>query len=212
MNLLKLNTLTPLVLGLYSVAMLACGPADESVQRELGNLPSGPTAAPQVAAPPDAARAAQSSGTAQEKEDPEPTFTPLPTFCTSWPDEWEGGNDGVMCVHPKQYPTPVYPKLEGFLSKYAERADETSEASGSSGTRSAEAAEKIRVIIYPTTPDDVSTITDWLEDNSLHRRLVEEGTPGVRVESFVPANQLGALSELPEVDLVRQVVDFITPH
>ena len=42
MDLLKITTLTLLVLGLYLAAMLACGLADESVQRELGNMAGGP--------------------------------------------------------------------------------------------------------------------------------------------------------------------------
>ncbi len=73
---------------------LAGGPADESVQRELGNLPSG-----------------TQSGSPQENfDEDEPTATPPPTICVDWPT-LEPGDPDTMCLTPESMlpaPTRVY--------------------------------------------------------------------------------------------------------
>ena len=196
---------------ILAVGLLACAPADESVRPRLGNLPSDSTASSQVAEPPQKALASQTQGSAQD-EDAGPE--PLPTFCVPWPAEYGGGTEGVMCVHPKQYPTPVYAKMEGDLSGVAERADRSREDRVARGETKAaqEETERIPVIIRPTTHSDAGTITAWLVDNDCWHTTTNAGTSEVYIESAVPAAKLGTLADLSAVRHIRQVTSGLTPH
>ncbi len=81
-------------LTLLILALVACGPADESIQREIGNLPSG----------------TQTGSPQENSEEDEPTATPPPTICVAWPTQ-EAGDPDTMCLSPESMlpaPTPVY--------------------------------------------------------------------------------------------------------
>ena len=139
----------PFALGLLVLAVLACGPADESVQRELGNLPPATQALPalqdrvtpletdsQIAGAmtvPTPALAAPSGSPQEDSEEEdtptatpeEDTPTPPPTICVAWPTQ-EAGDPDTMCLTPESMlpaPTPVYPRLGAGLSPMVEDAE-----------------------------------------------------------------------------------------
>lgn len=182
------------VLALLLVGVLACGPADESVQRGIGNLPDeAPTQSPlEAAQPPEAPRRVAQDETSTS--DP----TPIPTVCYPWPTEWEGANEsGVMCVHtPPQVP-PRYPKLMGELGGAAVEAEE--EGGDAGGASGASDDKLFYVEIWPTSQDGLEVITSWLDERGISHTVHREAGYGPTITTALTGAQAGPLSELPAV-------------
>lgn len=179
-------------LVLVLLVILACGPADQSVQRQLGDSPNeAPTQFPlQVAQPPEAA-----AGAAQDEASPTPTVTPIPTVCFPWPTEWEGANEsGVMCVHTSPQLTPRYPKLMGEIGATARASD------GGGGGAGGESDDKLfHVSIVPAAPDDLDVITSWLDERGIGYTVLRGEGHGPIITTALTGAEAGPLSDLPEV-------------
>ena len=100
------------ILALAATLLIACGPADESVQQRIGNLPvAEPPVAPQ--SEPDPTKEKPTTVTPTEEPTLEPT--PVPTTCLNYPPEEGEGPPIIRCF---TFPpiTPQYPNvLSGIL-------------------------------------------------------------------------------------------------
>ena len=196
-----------LLLGLVAF-VLGCGPADESVQRQIGNMA--------VVEPP--------SGDPQQDDGPEegtPTPTPTPTpepvvECVRLPEvlqqteelaenqEWR---DGVkfQCFTYEATPTPKYPSLER-IGQFAQIAEATKAAQESKGNGDGAAGEpeteenNLWVIVYFDTKEDLEAQMQWFQDNRVTGGENDEkfrAIPGHgQVEVVLPASVAGEIADM----------------
>ena len=150
MNLLKTTAICLLVLGIFSVAVLACGPADESVQRQIGNLP------------------------AQEA-----TLVPIPTVCVDIPGETAEAGPTTECFTPSPTPLPPkYTKLDRELNEMVERVEAEAERRAARNEPSATKmppGSGVAVRIYAHTDSQVTSIKEWLESEGAEVKLGYNG-------------------------------------
>ena len=167
--------------------LLACGPADESVQREIGNIPPAQETEPE--------------GTPESSGTPEPT--PMPTVCADLDGE-------TVCFTP---PTPVsvkYDKLPGHLDGRAQEAEELAESNRTRGANGPGDEDGLMVLLYPNTDEEgsVETIKAWLDQ----RDIIYDSTPdGSLFELGILYTQLGPLSELTAVKEIVEMVPELLP-
>ena len=208
-----------------AMLLLACGPADESVQREIGNLPPAHDAEP--------------------TNTPEPT--PVPTVCIQF--EKPDGSVGDICITPSPPSTPTkygqnlkeklleaeqqsggagrttrssdeeptdvptpnpteepcphtpgeYSNLDKTLASLVERF-ETCESTEAEAAAEAPFHEGTRVLVsINLVGDDDTALYDWMGSNNyLPRYQVTDTSPDF-IYSWVKISRLGALAQRSEL-------------
>ena len=124
------------------VAMLvtACGPADQSVQERIGNLPAPP----------------QQEDTAEPTAAPVATATPEPR-----PTSCDVPDTDVCFEDPGPPPTPEYEHLRGELGEIAKAAEKTQRANR--GKSDAPKANWIAIYVGVESEEDLDTLYEWLD-------------------------------------------------
>ncbi len=214
----------PAALILLSLAVLACGPADESVQREIGNLPPAPPAEMTVPTPtlvplpvggPGTPAAASGSPQEDSEEEDAPTATPnedaptpQPTVCVAWPTKEAGDPDTKCIVSFLPVTTPVYSKLGADIGYKVEDAEERAEEEVARGaardmSETTVAGETIEVIARSRTLTDGPAIEDWLKTRRISFTKRNTDILTVYIIRRMPALLIGELSELEAIQSVR---------
>ena len=195
MNLLKLNTLTLLVLGLYSVAMLACGLADESVQREIGNLP--------LVAPPQQDESSSDATTGPGTKETPPT--PIPTRCVHLPDK-EGNLEAEATCYTPVTEIPIkYNKIAGQLDGAAQEAEEQAKSDRRRSDVNPGHGNSVMVLIYVNEEEEgaADTIKAWLKSKNITYKADPDD---LFFSAGVPYTLIGPLSELSAVRVIREEI------
>ena len=171
-------------IGLLTLLALACGPADESVQRTIGNSPG----------------TAQDGGAEPDNEPTsEPTVVPTPTLeCVYFPKD----NGTPTCfVSPTLRPNR-YGKISGEANWDAHAAEEP-------GARS-ETVNKllsVKVVRNELVENSKQIIIDWFDE-----REIEYPDWDTAVWVRVPAIHLGPLSELEAVRFIDTPIEPAPPQ
>ncbi len=185
------------LLASLALVLVTCGPADESAQRQIGNMPF---AEPQ-----------------QEDEAENPTPTPEPVVeCLILPEnlqetkelaenqEWRDGVK-VQCFTYEATPTPKYPAL-GQFSQYAQIAEATKEAQESGDGEESSPSEGTTtevksywVVVKFDGPEDVEAQVQWFKDNRVKGGDNDEKFkiyPCCQIDAVLPATALPAIAEM----------------
>ena len=165
------------MLGITALTLLlACGPADESVQGDLGNLPL-------------------SSQEEEPTATPEPT--PYPTFCIDV--DGLGRQCGIDMWDPS---TVRFPKLIGILEEDITAAEEAEERRNRDSSSTTSEVSRDFTCVVISLNHEVENARDlalaWLEERNITADL--EPYPGAMLaNACIPLIWVGPLSELDAI-------------
>ena len=186
----RFTMLLNVALLFMALGLLACGPADESVQREIGNL--------QIMAPPQ-----QNEG--DSKPSPESTDepSPLPTLCFHLPNELGTPAPEATCYTPPTEIPEKYSKISGGLDGAAQEAEKLAKSNQRRSDVNLRYEDGVMIIVYPNKDEEgaVDTIKAWLDDRDIVYTLATGNT------SFLVGilyTQIGPFSELTAVGSIRE--------
>ena len=194
------------MLALVITTLLACGPADESVQREIGNLPSTAqetlgTPTPEPTAKLTDAFVQQDIGnlpTAQdgtETPTPEPTDDPTPE---STPEPEYTGTVGT------------YPKLDDLLQDIVNKY-ETNELSESQAAALAPEHFRNHVLVQVNLKGrDDSAVEEWMGQQAIEPHYtVKKEVLTFHSYAFVPVSKLAPLSQIATVENIEALENWL---
>ena len=178
-----------MIIAMVLIAIIACGPADESVQQQLGNLSSAAT---------------------QDDTDTEPTTepSPPPTRCAVVPVE--NNQTEEICYTPPTEVPMKYSKLDGNLSGPAQEAEKLAKSGKKRSDLNPQHADATMVKIYsnPDVKGAADTIKAWLKKEAITYTSHPEE---LFFSAGVPYTLMGPLSELPAVTEIGQEAPSYTP-
>lgn len=176
----RIITLVVLTLmALMGAGMLACGPADESVQREIGNLPPVQDAEP--------------------TNTPEPT--PVPTVCIQF--EKPDGSVGDICITPSPPSTPT--KYGQNLKEKLLEAEQQSGGAGRTTRSSDEEPWRIYVTVHMNhdITNSPAVVANFLKENDIDPGPDAESKAFFKL--YLTASLIRKLLEMDEVEGVTPV-------
>ena len=200
MTLTKITVLTLVTLMVLTLAMLACGPADESVQREIGNLP--------LVAPPQQDGSSSDATTGPGTKETPPT--PIPTRCVHLPDKEGNPEAEATCYTPATEIPIKYNKIAGQLDGAAQEAEEQAKSDRRRSDVIPSHGNSVMVLIYPNKDEEgaISTIQNWLKA----KNITYNTSPNNHfVSAGVPYSLIGPLSEMTAVWVIEEEIPGVIP-
>lgn len=186
-------TLTPrtivlsLALALVCVVVLACGPADESVQEQLGNAPY---------------IAQDDSGSPTPEPTTEPTSAPEPT---AEPTQEPTPTLEPECSRTEGSYTLLDDTLKDMVQKY-----ETCELEEEEAAALADLHEGPRVVVtVDLTTNGDTTVLEQMGKQEIEPRFQVQETDPDFIYAYVKVSALGELSQLQGLTKVRETENFL---